>query len=455
MSFKSKAHAIASFKNIKKKNFLKESIEVTSGVKAPTPEVSSGVNSPSPQVTSGLDKSKSTGVAKVETKKANTGELKTNSTVVPEVSTGLDAAAPEVKTGLTDKKKPEVTSLTKENAEITSGVKSPKPEVEEGVKSPTPQVTSGLKEETDKGESKSKTDATDGLKSPKQETGTKDKPGSEAKQAKSTPPTSSPVAPATEGFEGKMDEASEVKHKSLEEKAKALKAEIEALEKEMSGVKELGVKKFVHNTKKEEVAKLGEEIKTLKEKSRDPMKLPVPDRDGNKHMPKPTQNIPSKKWKSKKDRKGWKKEIKKGLDEKVKVLSEGFSNAYISKASRKNLISERVLATYWEKAVKLQEENGEYKNKSNKSFWYGVVKNFNALLNEQELVRAKEIMTEREKFNLNTEKFINCLASDDYVTASNHMNSMVESSLKSLIDTRKVQYQKELGEKVSKKLREV
>jgi hypothetical protein len=185
------------------------------------------------------------------------------------------------------------------------------------------------------------------------------------------------------------------------------------------------------------------------------MKLPVPDRQGNEHMPKPTQNIPSKKWKASKNRKGWKKDMKKELDEKVKVLSEGFSNAYVAKSSKKNLISERVLATYWEKAVKMQEESGEVRNKSSKAFWYGVVKNFDGLLNEQELVKAKGIMTEREKFSLNTEKFINCLAADDYVSASNHMNSMVEASLKNLIDTSKVQYQKELGEKVSKKLREV
>ena len=98
MPFKSKAQARASFK---KKNVLKESAEVTSGVKAPTPEVNSGVKAPSPQVTSGLDKSKSTGAAKVETKKPDTGEAKTT----PEVSSGVDAPAPAVKTGLDDKKK--------------------------------------------------------------------------------------------------------------------------------------------------------------------------------------------------------------------------------------------------------------------------------------------------------------------------------------------------------------
>jgi hypothetical protein len=167
-------------------------------------------------------------------------------------------------------------------------------------------------------------------------------------------------------------------------------------------------------------------------------------------MPKATKTIPSKKWKASKKRGNWKKE----MDEKSKVLSEGFSNAYVSKASKKNLISERVLSTYWESAVKMQEESGEHA-KSNKAFWYGVVKNFNNLLNEEELAKAKSIMTERERFNLNAEKFINCLSSDDYINASTHMNEMVDSSLKNLIDTSKVQYQKELGEKVSKKLREV
>lgn len=511
MPFKSKAHARAAFKK------FAESAEVTSGVKAPKPEVDSGIKSPSPQVTSGLDKAKSTGAAKVETKKPDVGEAKSK----PEATSGVKAPAPEVKTGLDRNKKPEVTSLTKEGAEVTSGVKAPKPEVEEGVKAPAPQVTSGLKEaevtsgvkapkpevdegvkaptpqvtsglkeaevtsgvkapkpeveegvkaptpqvtsglkeedkSKDKGEAQTKPDSKTGLKSPEQGSGTKGKPGSEDKQATPTPPTSSPVvaAGATEGFEGKMDEGSEAKYKTLEEKKKTLAAEIEALEKELAAVKELGVKKFTHNTKKEEVAKLGDEIKALKEKSRDPMKLPVPDRKGNEHMPKPTQNIPSKKWKASKNRKGWKKDIKKDLDEKAKVLSEGFTNAYVAKASKKNLIAERVLKTYWEQAVKMQEQS-EARDKSKKTFWYGVVKNFEGMLNEQELVKAKGIMTEREKFSLSTEKFINCLAADDYVSAGDFMSAMVESSLNGMIDVAKIQYQKELGEKVTKKLREV
>ncbi len=467
MPFKSKAQARAAFAGVipglgkkkakqwaKKTDFSKipdkvtESEEVTSGVKAPKPEITSGVKSPKTEVTSGLDKSKSTGAAKVETKKPDVGEAK----IKPEVTSGVKSTSPEVKTGLDKNKKPEVTSLTKENVEVTSGVKAPKPEVEEGVKSPTPQVTSGLKEaEVTSGVKAPKPEVDEGIKSPTPQvtSGLKEEDDKLKDNGEEKSSTNS-----TEGFEGKMDENSEAKHKSLEEKVKALKAEMEELEKEMESVKELGVKKFQHNTKKEEVAKLGEEIKALKEKSKDPTKFPTHDRSGNEHMPKPTQNIPSKKWKASKNRKGWKKDIKKELDEKAKVLSEGFSNAYVSKSSRKNLISERVLKTYWEKAIKLQEQS-ESRDKSKKTFWYGVVKKFEGMLNEQELVKAKSIMTEREKFTLNTEKFINCLASDDYVSAGEFMNAMVESSLNGMIDVAKIQYQKELGEKITKKLREV
>jgi hypothetical protein len=432
--------------------------EVNSGVKAPAPQVTSGVKAPKPEVTSVVEE-------------VDNGKMK----IKPEVNSGVKAPAPQVTSGVKSPK-PEVTSVVSEELEkgeakstpqVTSGVKAPKPEVKSGVSAPKPEVVQAVKEEVEKGEAKTKPDATDGLKSPKQETGTKGKPGSEEKQATPTPPVSEPVkaAGATEGFEGKtegvdgvMDEGSAAKHKSLEEKVKAMQAEMEALQKEMEGVKELGVKKHIHNTKKEEVAKLGEEIRELKEKKKDPMKIPGhegDDRKNNQHMPKATKTIPSKKWKLSKNRKGWKKDAKKEMDEKAKVLSEGFTNAYVSKVSRKNLISERVLLTYWAQAIKMQEEAGENKNKANKGFWYGVVKNFNGILNEQELVKAKSTMTEREKFSMNTEQFINCLASDDYITASNHMNEMVNSSLANLIDTTKVQYQKELGEKVSKKIREV
>jgi hypothetical protein len=434
MSFKSKAQARALFKESKGK-------EVTSGVKAPAPEVTSGVKASSPEVTSGLDAAKAKGAATTPAvnKSVEKGEAKST----PEVTSGVKAPAPEVKTGLDDKKKPEVTSATVNEAkEVTSGVKAPAPEVKTGTDNTKPEVTSQVKEEVEKGDKSKKPAVTSGVSAPTPEAKTGNTPGE-------TPE----VAQATEGFEGKMDESSEAKHKRLTDKAEALRKEIEALEKEMEDVKELGVKKFEYNTEKEKVAKLRDDLKALKEKKRDPLKIPGhegDDRKGNEHMPKATKTIPSKKWKASKKRGNWKKE----LDEKSKVLSEGFSNAYVSKASKKNLISERVLSTYWEKAVKMQEESGEHA-KSNKAFWYGVVKNFNGLLNEEELAKAKAIMTERERFNLNTEKFINCLSCDDYINASKHMNEMVDSSLKNLIDTSKIQYQKELGEKVSKKLREV
>jgi hypothetical protein len=442
----------------------KKDPEQTDGLKSPTPENTTGIKAPGKDVTQAVKGKTST--QKVapsltdaqKTKGENKGnlseELNVGETKVkPEQFDGLKSPTPESKTGLTPVKNPEVTQAKKAvNEELNVGIATKTPEQTDGLKSPKPEnktgntpvkakeVTQAAKvlSELDKGEAQSEPEQTDGDPTFKTTDGM---------------PTSMGHPQVTQAET--MDEQSQAKHKSLEEKAKTLKAEMEALEKEMEEVKTLGVKKHIHNTKKEEVNKLGEEIKELKEKRKEtPIKAPH-EREGNKHMPPATKHMVSKKWKAKNDKKGWKKDIKKQDESNAKQFNESFSNVFIRKTSQKNMIAERVLNTYWEQAIQLQEQNGDIKNKGNKNFWYGVVKNFNSILNEQELAKAKSIMTEREKFNLNAEKFVHCLSKDDYINASSFMAEMVSSSLANLIDTQKIQYQKELGEKVSKKIREV
>jgi hypothetical protein len=424
----------------------KESLEL--GTAKKKPEVTDGLKSPSPEVLTGNKPVQSPEVTQAK-ESLELGKAK----VKPEQTDGLKSPKPETMTGNKPVQNPEVTQA-KESLEL--GIAKKKPETTDGLKSPSPEVLTGnkpvqnpeqtqakLAEELEKGEAKVKPEETDGLKSPKPEV------------TDGMPSDGHPQVTQAE----EMDEASKAKHKALQDKVKALEEERKNLEKEMEETKQLGIKKHIHATKREEVAKLGEEIKKIKEaKKAQPIRPghSEDDREGNKHMPKAGFTIPSKKWKVTKKKNG-KENRKKGWDkdfqESVQVLSESFSNAYVRKMSQQNLISERVLNNYWEEAVKLQETNGEISNKSQKAFWYGVVKNFNEMLNEDELKKAKAIMTERERFTMNTEKFVNCLAKDDYTNAGQFMSEMVEASLANLIDVQKVQYQKEMGEKVAKNIR--
>ena len=235
----------------------KESLEL--GTAKKKPEATDGLKSPSPEVLTGNKPVQSPEVTQAK-ESLELGKAK----VKPEATDGLKSPKPDVKTGLTPVKTPEVTQATneelnlgkaKEKVEATDGLPSPKPEVLTGNKPvQNPEVTRAqtkpLNEEgLEKGEAKSEPEATDGLKSPKPEV------------TDGMPSDGHPQVTQAE----EMDEASKAKHKSLEEKSKALAKEIEDLQKEMEETKQLGIKKHIHATKREEVAKLGEEIKKIKE----------------------------------------------------------------------------------------------------------------------------------------------------------------------------------------------
>lgn len=133
----------------------------------------------------------------------------------------------------------------------------------------------------------------------------------------------------------------------------------------------------------------------------------------------------------------------------TKVLKESF----IQKVEKKTGIPRKTLEHIWNESVK--QEKMENKNpKSSKRFWKGVSTRFHNRLDEIEIQEARTVMSERDNLKRGIEQFMNSIAKEDYVGAKENMPSMVDSAWKSLINSKKDYYLRELAKKTQRKAKE-
>lgn len=142
------------------------------------------------------------------------------------------------------------------------------------------------------------------------------------------------------------------------------------------------------------------------------------------------------------------------IDEKTQ-LDE--SNSYIRKVSQKSGLSQEKLSQLWDICVTDQERNGktlEERTKAKVPFWKCVRKKFDKKISELDIKEATYIMDNRSKLTKNIETFLDSMANDNYTAAKESLPSMLSSKINLMIDARREQFLKDIGNKAKSKAKE-
>jgi hypothetical protein len=167
------------------------------------------------------------------------------------------------------------------------------------------------------------------------------------------------------------------------------------------------------------------------------------DRKDNKHLPKGTQ---VHKPKTKKPQKHKDKDFKKEqLNESV--------NLYLLKTSRHYNIGVRDLENYWKESK--EELLKVRKDTNTRGFWEQVKRTFDNKVNGIFLEEAKRTMSARQKLTGCITKMVDHIMSDRYIEAKEIVKEATSHCLESMICEHKVNYQKQLAEEISKKLKDI
>lgn len=179
-----------------------------------------------------------------------------------------------------------------------------------------------------------------------------------------------------------------------------------------------------------------EEGKKKKKVQQEKQKGSVIDRTDNKHLPKGKQVHTPKTLKPPK--------YKEKFQESV--------NVYLMKTSREMNIGMRDLENFWTESK--NEILKTRKDTNTRAFWEQVKKNFDTKVNKIFLEEAKKTMTSKKKLSEAITRMIDHISQDKYIEAKEIVREAANHCLESMICERKVHYQKQLAEQLSKKLKE-
>jgi len=133
------------------------------------------------------------------------------------------------------------------------------------------------------------------------------------------------------------------------------------------------------------------------------------------------------------------------------------SNSYIRKVAKRNGISKEKLMDLWETCVTEQEKGGksaEERNKSKVHFWKGVRNKFDSRILELDTKEATHIMDNRQKLRKDIETFLDSMANDNYTAAKDSLPTMLSSKINLMVDARREDFLKDLGDKTKNRAKE-
>lgn len=188
----------------------------------------------------------------------------------------------------------------------------------------------------------------------------------------------------------------------------------------------------LEESKKEEEAKRKKKLEDAK-KARSGRKPPIP----------PKKTIKSNVDKSKERKQKHPK--KEQFDESV--------NLYLLKTSRHYNIGVRDLENYWKESK--EELLKVRKDTNTRGFWEQVKRTFDNKVNGIFLEEAKRTMSARQKLTGCITKMVDHIMSDRYIEAKEIVKEATSHCLESMICEHKVNYQKQLAEEISKKLKDI
>lgn len=130
------------------------------------------------------------------------------------------------------------------------------------------------------------------------------------------------------------------------------------------------------------------------------------------------------------------------------------SNAYLRLLSKDSGISTKSLSELWDSCVKQTESKHGKESRKTESFWREVKENFDKRMLDIDMMEAKYIMDNKQKLRKEIESFLDNMANDNYAGAKQGMPGLVTSKIKEMVDARREDFMKELGNRAKTKAKE-
>ena len=129
------------------------------------------------------------------------------------------------------------------------------------------------------------------------------------------------------------------------------------------------------------------------------------------------------------------------------------TNPLVNRLSAEKGINKDYLESIWEESkneVVSNAKTPDQKNESKKEFWREVKKVFLEKIDELDIKEARLIMDNRDKYRDSARKFLDAIQNDNYASAQEHFPNVVDSKLKTIINSLKDGYLRNLAAKKSR-----
>lgn len=131
------------------------------------------------------------------------------------------------------------------------------------------------------------------------------------------------------------------------------------------------------------------------------------------------------------------------------------SNAYLRLLSKDSGISTESLSNLWSNCVKRAEnKHGKHSSKT-ESFWNEVKESFDKHMLEIDIMEANYIMDNKQKLRTEIQSFLDNMVNDNYTGAKQCMPGLIKSKINDMVDARREDFMKGLGERAKVKAKEV